>query len=285
MITYQKTIKQPINIIGIGLHSGKNVSMKVLPSELEGITFIRTDLKDNNKILAIFANVSDTKLCTSISNGYANVSTIEHLMAAIRACDIDNLIIEISNSEVPILDGSTIDFVKLFENTGYTTLKTIKKFIKILKPVEVIENNKWVKLTPSTVSLWDLTINFSDKSIGTQHFSVELNKENFIKEISAARTFGFFEEVQQLQKIGLAVGGSLQNAVVIKNSKVLNPEGLRWPNEFVRHKILDAIGDLSLTTYPIIGHFSGYCSGHDLNNKLLHKLFSDRSNYYLSFNS
>jgi len=274
----QHTLRAEIASSGIGVHTGAQVSLRLIPADPnKGIMFVRTDLKNGARnIMARWDRVVDTRLCTVIGNGEGGlVATIEHLMAALRAAGIDNTTVEIDGPEVPVMDGSSSAFVTLIEQAGLTEQNARRREIAVLKPVEVSEKNKSVRLEPSTAPLFSFDIAFRQKLIQKQHLDFTLTPDNFKKEISRARTFGFFEEVEQLQKMGFARGGSLDNAIVIKDDKILNEGGLRYEDEFVRHKLLDAVGDLALAGAPVRAHFRGNCSGHSLNNQLLRALFAD----------
>jgi UDP-3-O-[3-hydroxymyristoyl] N-acetylglucosamine deacetylase len=276
----QRTLLAPTQCSGIGVHSGAKVTMRILPAaEDTGIMFIRTDLQNGaRRIPARWDHVVDTRLCTVIGNAAGvQVSTIEHVMAALSGFGIDNAIIEIDGAEVPVMDGSSDAFVFLLEMAGVAVQDAPRREIEILKSVEVTEGNKTARITPSADRRFSCDIAFDKQAIGQQHYDMTLTPESFKSDISRARTFGFYEEVEYLRTLGLARGGSLDNAVVIKDDLVMNEDGLRYGNEFVRHKVLDAIGDISLAGYVIRGHFHGTCSGHAMNNKLLRALFADPS--------
>ncbi len=277
----QQTLSKEILIHGIGLHSGIDVSMKLIPAEADfGIKFYRTDLNSNNMIKALWSNVTNTKLSTTISNKFGvSVSTIEHLMSALSGLHIDNLKIEIDGPEVPIMDGSSKDFVNLIESTSTIDLKKRRKIIKIKKNIKVNKDYSSVELKPNNQFSIDFEIDFPSELISKQSCHLQLVNGNYKSDIAAARTFGFEKDVDMLRSNGLALGGSLENAVVVGENKILNKEGLRFKDEFVRHKILDSIGDLYLAGSPIQGYFLGNKSGHYLNNQLLKSLFSDINNY------
>ena len=277
----QQTLSKPLSIEGIGLHSGINVSVRLLPADADyGIVFCRTDLNSNNLIEAIWSNVSNTKLSTTISNKYGvSVSTIEHLMSALSGLHIDNLKIEINGPEVPIMDGSSKDFVNLIESIPLKNLNKKRKVIKIKKNIKITSNNSSVELKPNNQFSIDFEIDFPSQVISKQSCQLQLINGNYKSDIASARTFGFEKDVDILRSNGLALGGSLKNAVVVGDNKILNAEGLRFKDEFVRHKILDSIGDLYLAGKPIQGYFYGSKSGHFLNNQLLRELFSDKSNF------
>jgi UDP-3-O-[3-hydroxymyristoyl] N-acetylglucosamine deacetylase len=277
----QQTIKKIIYIKGIGLHSGKQVEIKLKPADLDnGIKFYRTDKKINNTINAIWSNVSETVLSTTISNQYGlKISTIEHLMSALSGLHIDNLDIYINASEVPIMDGSSRPFVDLIENVGVKVQNKKRKLLNIKKTIEVKHNDSSVKIIPNKQFSIDFEIDFPSQLVSKQSCQLQLINGNYKTDIASARTFGFEKDVKKLRSNGLALGGSLDNAVVVGENSILNKDGLRYNDEFVRHKILDSIGDLYLAGSPIIGYFYGNKSGHYLNNQLLRKLFSDKSNY------
>ena len=279
----QKTIKNEISFSGIGLHSGKKSHITIKPSEVNsGINFLRTDVKDVNKnalIMALWHNVSSTTLSTTISNGDVSVSTIEHLMSALSGMHIDNALILIDGPEVPIMDGSSKPFVELFEKAGLVKQDEYRKILKIIKKVEVSNGESLVKILPSNYFSIDFEIVFDSHLINSQLCQLQLINGNYKSDVASARTFGFEKDVQKLREKGYALGGSLENAVVVGDNNILNTGGLRFKDEFVRHKILDSIGDLYLAGYPVQGYFSGKKSGHYLNNQLLNKLLSDHSNF------
>ena len=277
----QQTLSEPIFVKGIGLHTGTNVSMKLVPAEADfGIKFYRTDIDKNNSIDAIWSNVSNTILSTTISNKFGvSVSTIEHIMSALSGLHIDNLKIEINGPEVPIMDGSSKIFVNLIETVPVKILNKKRKILKIKKNIKVTKEESSVELKPNKQFSIDFEIDFPSKIISKQSCQLQLINGNYKSDIASARTFGFERDVDTLRSNGLALGGSLENAVVVGDDKILNKEGLRFKDEFVRHKILDSIGDLYLAGSPIQGYFFGNKSGHYLNNLLLISLFSDKNNY------
>ena len=278
----QKTIKKEIVFSGIGLHSGLKSKIKLVPTSTnKGIKFVRKDIKKNNIIPALWSNVVNTKLSTTISNKHGiTVSTIEHLMSAIHALEIDNLIIEVSSSEVPILDGSAKTFFEKISNIGVINQNKNKKFIKILKNLKVKNNTSTASISPSNNNL-DISykLNYDHPLIKKEVFKINLNSINYKDNICAARTFGFMNEYEELKKLNLAKGASLNNCIVLNGKKILNKNGLRFNNEFIRHKVLDIIGDLYLSGHSILGKFKGEKSGHEINNKLLKKLFNDKTAY------
>lgn len=276
----QRTLAKAVECSGIGVHSGERVNLRLNPApENTGIVFLRTDLVNGARTVeARWDKVVDTRMCTVIGNNHGGkVATIEHLMAALGACGIDNALIEIDGAEVPVMDGSSTSFVFLLEVAGSVAQNARRLEIEILEPVEVEKNGKRARLSPSDMSRYSVTIDFDRAPILTQSCDVLLSPATFKNEISRARTFGFFEEVEQMQKQGLGRGGSLDNAIIIKGDEVLNKDGLRYDNEFARHKVLDAIGDMALAGVPVRGHFEGRCCGHAMNNQLLHALFARTS--------
>lgn len=275
----QRTLYGVTQCTGVGVHSGKEVTLRLHPApEDHGIMFVRTDLAPGKNIIpALWNHVVDTQLCTVIGNEHgATVGTVEHLMAALRALNIDNVRVELDGPEVPIMDGSAAPFVFMIEMAGIREQSEPRQWIEILRPIEVEHNGKHAALLPSELPMYNVEILFKSPLIDRQSYDFALSAAGFKGQISRARTFGFLEEVDQMRKMGLAQGGSLHNAVVISGDQVLNEDGLRYDDEFVRHKLLDAIGDLGLAGAPIRGTFSGYCTGHALNNKLLRALFADR---------
>ena len=280
-ILNQKTINKNITFKGVGLHTGLVVSMIIKPAEPNsGIVFKRIDLKENNTIIPNIFNVSSAVFCTTISNEHgASVSTIEHLMGALYGLGIDNALIEIDGQEVPILDGSAKLFVEAISNTGIKSSDAPIKIIKIEKKIEFNNGNKTISLEPSKISLdIDFELKYENDLIGTQRNSIKVF-ESDLKDIYNSRTFCLFEDVEKLKEMGLAKGGNLDNAIVVKNDEILNESGLRNEKEFVNHKILDCMGDLYLTGYKIIGKI--FCSqgGHKLTNQLLRKVFSNEENF------
>ena len=278
----QKTLNSEVSFSGIGLHSGENVEVTLVPANSNsGITFKRTDLEKNNEIIANFKNVSSAKLCTKIENDFgASVSTIEHLMAAFYICGIDNLIVNLNGPEVPIMDGSAKDFVEIIRDCGIKVLEGKRKFIKIKKKIELKEDDKLINITPAADNFKvKFTLEYKKSPlIQTQINSVNFQDKN-LKDIYTARTFCLYEDVEKIKSIGLAKGGSLDNAIVVQGNKVLNEGGLRSKKEFVNHKILDLAGDFTLSGARVIGLVECIHGGHALTNKFLKKIFSDKSNY------
>ncbi|MES2677634.1 MAG: UDP-3-O-acyl-N-acetylglucosamine deacetylase [Pseudomonadota bacterium] len=280
-IISQKTINKKVSCNGIGLHSGREVKMSLLPApDNSGIIFRRIDIANNNEILAHYKNVITTNLGTTIANAAGvKVATIEHLMAAIWGCEIDNLIVELNSEEIPIMDGSSASFIFLIECAGVHAQEEPRKIIEILKKVEVIDGDKSLTIEPAREFSVNLHINFNHSQLGQQNFDFHSTHTSFKNDISRARTFAFEKDIEKMHQIGLALGGSLKNAVVIGENGIVNTEGLRYKDEFVRHKMLDFIGDIFLSGGYILGHFKGVKAGHGVNNKLLHQLFSDPSAY------
>ena len=279
--TNEQTIRKSFSLNGIGLHSGKKVKITVEPAKANnGIKFIRTDLIKDNIVPALWSNVSSTNLCTTISNEKGvSVSTIEHLMSALSGMHIDNANILINNLEVPIMDGSSLHFVEELENSEIEIQETPRKIISVKKEIFVSNKDSYAKIAPNKQFSIDFEIDFESQLVSKQACQLQLINGNYKTDVSSARTFGFEKDVDYLQANGLALGGSLDNAVVVGEKDILNKEGLRFNDEFVRHKILDSIGDLYLAGKPIQGYFYGSKSGHFLNNQLLRELFSDKSNF------
>ena len=282
-ILTQSTIANKVSLSGIGVHTGEFVNLNILPSSPNsGIIFKRIDLQKNNIIVPNFENVSEATLCTTISNEYGvKVSTIEHLMAALLGLGIDNAIVEVDSQEVPILDGSAINFVNILKKNGIKKSDVPIKLIKINNKVEIEDGNKYISIEKSNTALEiEFEINYKNKLIKNQKNKINVFEDN-LDEIFNSRTFCLYEDIEKLKKLGLGKGGSLENAIVVKDDKILNEEGLRNKNEFVNHKILDCMGDLYLVGYRIIGSLKCVHGGHSLTNKLLRKVFSDNRNYSL----
>ncbi|GHU18890.1 UDP-3-O-acyl-N-acetylglucosamine deacetylase [Alphaproteobacteria bacterium] len=280
----QKTIASAISVEGIGAHSGMKSRINILPASKDsGIVFIRTDADRDNSIAANFANVSETTLCTRLSNkSGVSVSMVEHILAALYGFQISNAIIEVNEEEIPILDGSSDIFAREIASVGTVAQSKKRKCLKILKNVKIGEEDRWSSLSPADHLILNLSCDFSKKGLRTTPFSYDLFQDDFATEIAPARTFGFFEDVEYLRKNNLALGSSLENTIVFDaNGNALNDGGLRFDDEPIRHKMLDLIGDLSLSEYMIIGQYDGFCSGHKLNNMLLHALFNSPQSYTL----
>jgi len=281
---WQTTISKQKSFNGIGLHSGNLINVTLKPAkENTGIIFIRTDIDKKIKersIKALYSNVSDTSLCTTIENEYGiKVSTIEHLMAAFNGTGIDNIIIELNGPEVPIMDGSSLPLIEIIENCGIESLKVKRKILKILKKIEVRVDNKYCSFVPSKEQKFSVEIDFENKAVGKQSASTSLANYNFKNFASNARTFGFMKDVEYMRSQGLGLGGSIDNCIIVDNNEIINPEGLRHENEFSRHKLLDAVGDIYTSGYRIQGSYKGLRCGHYINNLLLHELFKSNENY------
>jgi UDP-3-O-[3-hydroxymyristoyl] N-acetylglucosamine deacetylase len=274
----QRTLKQPINCSGIALHCGLNVTMTLGPGEVDsGILFRRTDIAGGGALIpAQWDHVTDTRMCSTLGNrDGVTIGTVEHLMAALAGMEIDNAVVEVNGPEVPIMDGSAAPFVFLIECAGVVEQKRPRRVIRVLKPIAVDDGERYASLAPGNGFSVSLDIDFDSPAVSRQRISVGLGNGAFKRELARARTFGFLHEVEELRAAGLALGGSLDNAVVVSRDKVLNEGGLRFDDEFVRHKALDAIGDLYLAGAQLRGHFYGQCSGHGTNNTLLRALFAD----------
>lgn len=285
----RRTLKAPIGCVGVGLHSGAKVRLCLTPaSSGSGIVFRRTDLGVD--IPARFDHVADTRLCTVLAENAdgsgARIATVEHVMAALAGAGVDDAIVEVDAAEIPVLDGSAANFLFLLDCAGITEggFYARPAAIEVLRPVRVAEGESFAELAPNDDDALDLvlSIDFPATAIGRQALSMRLSPRNFRAELARARTFTLLDEIEALRRMGLARGGSLDNAVVVDGARVLNPSGLRAPDEFVRHKMLDAVGDLALAGCPINGRFTGHRSGHALNNRLLRALFADRRNWRVS---
>lgn len=280
----QKTLRKAVEISGVGLHSGKTVTMKLMPAKADnGIVFVRTDLSPERRFKSAAELVSDTQLCTVMEaeNG-AKVATVEHIMSALAGLGVDNVDIYLNAAEIPIVDGSSAPFVYLIQNAGLVSQDAAKRFLVIKHDVEVRDGDKWAKFSRFNQGFkLDFAIDFQHPAIRkcNNTTSLMLTTQNYIQEISRARTFGFLSDIEYLRQNNLALGGSLENAVVLDEYRVLNEKGLRYDDEFVRHKVLDAVGDLYLEGLAIVGHYMGYKSGHALNNKLFRALLADESAY------
>ena len=282
-ILTQKTIKKKITIEGIGIHTGLKAKLDILPAQPNtGIIFKRVDIKKNNTIVPTYNNVVDATLCTTISNEYGiKVSTIEHLMGAFYGLGIDNAIVEINSQEVPIMDGSAKQFVELILEAGVQISEVPIKIIKVEQQIQITEGEKTISINKSNVSLdIDFEIKYQNQFIKSQRNKISVFEDN-LTQIYNSRTFCLFEDIEKLKNMGLGKGGSLENALVVKNNSLMNEDGLRNEKEFVNHKILDCMGDLYLSGYRIIGSLTCSQGGHNLTNKLLRKLFSDHKNYSL----
>ena len=275
----QRTLKNTIRATGVGLHTGEKVYLTLRPAPVNsGIVFRRTDLPEPVEIKADPMNVSDTRMSTTLEQADVKISTVEHLMAAFAGLGIDNAYVDVTAPEVPIMDGSAGPFVFLLQSAGIEEQVAPKQFIRIMKPVRVEEGDKWVAFEPWDGFKVSFSIDFDHPSLrkSTQTASVDFSTTSFVKEVSRARTFGFMRDLEMLRAAGLARGGGMDNAIVMDNYRVLNEDGLRYEDEFVKHKVLDAIGDLYLLGHPLIGAFSAHKSGHALNNHILRTLLSDK---------
>ena len=280
----QTTLRAAVTLDGVGVHSGAAASITLKPSSANsGIVFLRKGADDApaQLIHARYTKVSATELCTVVGEqASGSVATIEHLMSACAGLGLDNVLVEIDGPEMPIMDGSAAEFVTAIEATGLVTLGATRRYLRVLRPVRIENGRAFAELAPSENGFrLDVEIDFDTKAIGRQRKIFDLDPEAYAREISRARTFGFMRDVEQLWKAGFALGASLDNTVAIGDDKVINPEGLRYADEFVRHKVLDAVGDLALAGYPILGEFRSYCGGHRMNVRILEALFADRANY------
>ncbi len=280
----QRTLSKAVSATGIGLHSGAKVSVSFRPAPANtGIIYTRTDLNPQVTIKCEPDAVRDTQLCTAlVSPEGVRISTVEHLTAALSALGIDNLYVEVNAPELPVMDGSAQPFIYLFCSTGVTELDAPKQYLRVLRKVRVEDADKWAELTPTDGGFsMDLTIDFNHPAIERemQHFAFDFSGRSFAEEISRARTFCFMRDVEYMHAHHLAMGGSLDNAVVLDDYRVVNPDGLRYPNEMVKHKMLDAVGDLYMEGHNILGAFKAFKTGHTLNNRLLRALLADPANY------
>ena len=275
----QRTIASSITARGVGLHTGRKINLRILPGQADkGIVFIRKDISDI-PVSASLNNVHDTRLSTTISYRESSISTVEHLLSAFAGLGIDNAVIELDGPEVPIMDGSARPFVFLIQSAGIKEQNHPKRFIKIKKDIEVKQNDKWAKIEPYNGFKVSFTIDFDHPSFprSTQQSTIDFSTISYLSQVSRARTFGFAKDIEKLRENNLALGGSLNNAIVIDDYKIINEDGLRYKDEFVKHKILDAIGDLYLLGHSLIGSFSAFKSGHHLNNLLLRELINNKS--------
>ncbi|RRS30872.1 MAG: UDP-3-O-(3-hydroxymyristoyl) glucosamine N-acyltransferase [Epsilonproteobacteria bacterium (ex Lamellibrachia satsuma)] len=276
----QRTIKKPVEVIGIGLHKGEPIKLRLEPLGADaGIVFYREDLALNIPLSP--SSVVDTRMATVIGNEKGFISTIEHFLSAVYAYGIDNMRVIVDGNEMPIMDGSAISFCLLLDEAGIEELDAPKKIIHVKEVVEVREGDKFVRLLPHESATFDFRIKFDHPVIGEQSESFDFSTHNFVEEIARARTFGFAKDIQYLQSQNLALGATLQNAIGLDDHKVLNPEGLRFDNEFTRHKILDAMGDMMVSGHNILAKYESFAGSHDLNYKLTSKLLSDSKSYEL----
>ena len=276
----QRTVERPVSYSGIGLHSGNSVNLTVNPAPVNhGIKFVRIDLPGSPSVTAQFNRVVDTSLATVIGSEGCIVSTIEHLMATFAGLSIDNALVELDAYEVPVLDGSAAVFTQKIMEAGIRDLGAPRHFFVLKEPIEVSEGDKSVIVYPSEVFKISCSISFDHPLIGAQFLEIDVSDRVFSEEVSKARTFGFLHEVEYMKRHGLALGGSLENAVVIDRDRILNEGGLRYPDEFVRHKVLDCLGDFSLLGMPILGHIVVNKSGHAINHAFLEKFFSQKESW------
>jgi len=276
----QRTLKTSVEATGVGLHTGEKVYLTLRPAPVNnGIVFRRIDLPTPVDIPADAFSVHDTRLSTCLEANGARVATVEHLMSALAGLGVDNVFVELSSSELPIMDGSAGTFVFLLQSAGIVEQVAAKKFIRVIKTIEVVDGDRWVRFDPFNGYKLSFTINFAHPVFAKtkQNVTIDLGEHSYIKEVSRARTFGFMQDVEYMRSQGLALGGNLDNAIVMDEYRVINPDGLRFEDEFVKHKVLDAIGDLYLLGHPLIGEFSGYKSGHALNNALLRAMLADET--------
>lgn len=274
----QTTLARAVSNVGIGLHKGSAIKITLSPLDANsGVVFYRSDL--NKYYEANYKNIINTQMATVIGDKDGFISTIEHLMSAISSYGIDNILISLDANETPVLDGSAAGFCTMLDDAGIVMQDAKKEILVVKKEVKVSENNKSASLSPTSKPSYDFTIDFAHPAIKKQHFFYEVNKKNYINEIASARTFGFLKEVEYLKSKGLALGGSLDNAIVLDDNGILNPSGLRYPNEFVRHKILDAIGDIYMLGKSVFADYKAYASSHDLNHKLTLELLKNPNSY------
>jgi len=275
---FQRTIGKAIEAVGIGLHKGESIRLRIEPMDADsGIIFYRSDL--GRSIPLSPDAVIDTRMATVIGAPDGYISTIEHFLSALYAYGIDNLRIVLEGNEMPIMDGSAVSFCLLLQEAGIRTLDRPKRFLRILKPVEVKDGRKFVRLEPSESMSFDFEIDFDHPAIGRQRYRFDFSLSEYLEEIARARTFGFARDIQYLQSQNLALGASLKNAIGLDEHKVLNPEGLRYPDEFVRHKILDAMGDMMVTGFNVLGSYRSFAGSHGLNHQLTKAVLADRANY------
>jgi UDP-3-O-[3-hydroxymyristoyl] N-acetylglucosamine deacetylase len=273
----QRTLKTAIKTTGVGLHTGVRVELGLRPAPPDtGIVFTRTDLPRPVAIEARAANVGDTRLSSTLNGGGASISTVEHLMSALAGVGVDNLFVDVAGPEVPIMDGSAGPFVFLLQSAGIEEQSARKRYLRVLSCVEVRDGDKWARFDPFDGFKLDFTIDFPHPVFGSEnrHVVVDFAEDSYAKEVARARTFGFMQDLEAMRAAGLGLGGSLQNAIVLDEFRVLNSEGLRYDNEFVRHKVLDAIGDLYLLGHPLIGQYSAFKPGHALNNLVARALLA-----------
>ncbi len=269
----QRTVKRTIALEGLGLHTGKKIRMSIQPAPADhGIVFVRSDLPRGTRIPARLEFVVDTTLATTLGKEGTVVSTVEHLMSALFGTGVDNALVEVEGPEIPILDGSAAPFVRLIRSAGIAVQPRPRRYLVIQSPFSVCDGDRWVSLLPCPDFMISFGIEFDHPAIGSQFLKFRLSEQDYDREISGARTFGFLRDVEAMKAQGYALGGSLENALVLDDTKVVNSEGLRYQDEFVRHKVLDSVGDLSLTGCRLLAHFVAHKAGHSLNHRLLKKL-------------
>jgi len=279
----QTTLKNKILFSGVGIHNGKAVKMSIEPAKPNtGIIFERVDLDNNNLIKSIIDNVETSQLCTKITNNHGiSVSTIEHLMATFNGLKIDNAIIKLNSPELPAMDGSSDEYTLKIIKSGIKTQNTSRKYLKIVKKITIREDHRYISITPANELTLDIEINYPNTIIGNDKFSYKDSKEEFIKNISKARTFAFNEDIEKMRAAGLAIGGSLNNAIIVDKFKIVNSSGLRLDKEFTKHKVLDCLGDFYLLGMPIIGKIECFAPGHRLNEKFIKEILKDKTNYQI----
>ena len=278
----QRTIKNEVSTVGVGLHTGEKVRLTLTPApEEHGVVFQRVDISGQPKIKVNPLAVTETKLCSTLGSKDFSIATVEHLMSALSATGVDNILVQLNGSEIPIMDGSAISFIHLIKSAIISEQTSAKEFVVIKENIELLDGDKFARFEPFKGFVVDFTIDFPHPAFKSDdsQVSIDFFKDSYIDEISRARTFGFMQEVEYLRSNGLARGGSLENAIVLDEYKILNDDGLRYKDEFVRHKILDAIGDLYILGKPIIGKFTAHKSGHDLNNRLLRELIKNKDKW------
>jgi len=280
----QRTLKTAIKTTGVGLHTGARVELALRPAPPDtGIVFHRVDLERPVAIQADALHVGDTRLSSTLRQAGTSISTVEHVMSALAGLGVDNLHIDVAGPEIPIMDGSAGPFVFLLQSAGIVEQDSPKRYLRILQPVEVRDGDKWARFEPFDGFKLDFTIDFPHPMFGSEnrHVVIDFAEHSYVKEVARARTFGFMQDVEAMRAAGLGLGGSLQNAVVLDEYRVLNAEGLRYDNEFVKHKVLDAIGDLYLLGHPLIGQYTAFKSGHALNNAVARALLARRDAFEL----
>ena len=280
----QRTLESAVRTTGVGLHTGARVELALRPAGVDtGIVFHRVDRPGAPAIVARAENVGDTRLSSTLKQGDTSVSTVEHLMSALAGLGVDNLHVDVAGPEIPIMDGSAFPFVYLLQSAGIVEQAAAKRYLRVDAPVEVRDGDKWARFDPFPGFKLDFTIDFPHPVFGSEnrHVVVDFAEHSYVKEVARARTFGFMQDVEAMRAAGLALGGSLHNAIVLDETRVLNTEGLRYDNEFVKHKVLDAIGDLYLLGHPLIGQYTAFKPGHALNNALARALLEARSAWQL----